>query len=762
MTAPSSSMPSGDIQFFDAFEPGLKDGTYRIDVTHTLDAPSASVPPVAQSFVVQGPRFEIPDDDIHSRFPPNGATSTFDGILPHLVVKKRLLPWERDVPKLDDNVPWLALLVFQQGELLGDPGPGNYTIQQPVQQLTVKDPELRKPEFTENSLSKEELAANCQTITFASELFAQIVPTARELPYLAHARQLNTGAKALLGLKDDGWFSVMVANRFPRTGTPTAAAKCIVHLVSLEGFGDLLKGNAPTKPSQPKVQMVSLATWTFSCLSDPAQTFGGLAQNLAYDSNDAWRPAEAQLLRLPFPDSGEKDDASIAARTRLNSGYVALGYHASSGEDGFAWYRGPLTPAIANPVPRGAGFASADAAIVYDPRTGVFDHSLSAAWQAGRALALGSQPFATALMRVRLKASTLLEQLSAPPTADIHAQLVALLAGGALQKIGEVAAAGNVAPVPKAPRQPKLAAAPLKSLHTLLAAPHVQGQLAAKINDDPDAIAVTNWLGQLLLLRNVPFVHLVPDARMLPVESIRFFYVDPNWLNALIDGALSVGLGTSRDSAVQAALTQKLQEMAATASRAWRVREQNPDATPLPAPTGPISGFVLRSALVSGWPGLVVTGTSNQTPVPLLRVEDLGPNVLICIFNGVPDTITLNEPQEGLEFGVDDFGRIDTRTVAARVITSGPKVDVYNPRTPETKTAAIRDGGQRVLNLSSDPASPSAIPTTPVDLLGLLAKTLQVAPNAIGPARFAVQMVKGPEQLKLSLQPEPKPTPTKS
>jgi hypothetical protein len=51
----------------------------------------------------------------------------------------------------------------------------------------------------------------------------------------------------------------------------------------------------------------------------------------------------------------------------------------------------------------------------------------------------------------------------------------------------------------------------------------------------------------LRLLENVPFVHLVTDARVLPPEPIRFSYIDPNYLDALCDGAASIGIQTSRD-----------------------------------------------------------------------------------------------------------------------------------------------------------------------------------------------------------------------
>jgi hypothetical protein len=760
MPAPDQDLPPGEIQFFDAFEPGLKDGTYRIDVTQSITAANASIDPAEQFFVVQGPRFTIDPADVHTVFPPNGATAVFEEVLPHIVLNKRLLPWERDIPGCGDNVPWMALLVFQDGELLGPVGGGNYAQTLTVDQLlATTDPNVRKPQPTDGSVSDDEKKLNCQAITFNSSLFAQIVPTARELPYLAHARQVNTGAMALFGYKDDGWFSVVVANRFPQAGTVAAAAKSIVHLVSLEGFGDLLGGNAPVAPSQAQIQMVSLASWTFSCLADPAQTFGGLAQNLAYDPNNNFslRPANSLLFRVPFTTSSSTDPMTVAAQQRLTDGYVALGYHAPSGEDGFAWYRGPCAPAVPNAVPGAAAFETADAAIIYDPATGVFDLSLATAWQAGRSLALANQPFATALMRVRLAANAVIEKLSAPAKADLHERLAALFKADAIETIRDASAAGNLQPAPRAPGASAAPSAPpVLALRALLADPAVQAQLVAAVEGNSDAEAVGDWLGQLLLLRNLPFVHLVPDARMLPIESIRFFYLDQNWISALLDGALGIGLGTSRESAIQAALSQELEKMAQTAALAWRADQLG--QTPPPAAVIPAAGFLLRSALASGWPGLGVTGTSKGTSVPLLRLEHLAPNVLVALFNGVPDTITLSEPQEGLEFGVNDDGEVFSRTISSGIVTAGVAVPVFNAATPTAASTAIRAGGLRVLNVSSDPNPPNTPPTTPLDLIELLAKALSVAPAAIGPADFAVQMVKGPEELVFSLNPPAKPT----
>ena len=67
---------------------------------------------------------------------------------------------------------------------------------------------------------------------------------------------------------------------------------------------------------------------------------------------------------------------------------------------------------------------------------------------------------------------------------------------------------------------------------------------------DPHGVVppdIVRYLARLRLLEGVPFNYLVPDATMLPLETIRFFYVDRNWLDALVDGALSVGTVNSAD-----------------------------------------------------------------------------------------------------------------------------------------------------------------------------------------------------------------------
>src|SRR5207302_7944381 len=134
--------------------------------------------------------------------------------------------------------------------------------------------------------------------------------------------------------------------------------------------------------------------------------------------------------------------------------------------------------------------------------------------------------------------------------------------------------------------------APLQALRARLAAPDAKSTLAGQLADDPDAASLALWLGRLKLLYGVPFVHLVPDARMLPPESVRFFYLDAAWIAAMTEGSLSIGLGSSREVEMQLALTEELEQMSAAAALAWRA--QALDQTVPPAAPGPNAGLLVR------------------------------------------------------------------------------------------------------------------------------------------------------------------------
>jgi hypothetical protein len=73
---------------------------------------------------------------------------------------------------------------------------------------------------------------------------------------------------------------------------------------------------------------------------------------------------------------------------------------------------------------------------------------------------------------------------------------------------------------------------------------------------------VCQWLARLVLLYRVPFTYLVADERMLPPDSMRFFYLDPGWLKCLLEGACSVGRSVAHDELVDEYLRDKFLDFA--------------------------------------------------------------------------------------------------------------------------------------------------------------------------------------------------------
>ena len=173
---------------------------------------------------------------------------------------------------------------------------------------------------------------------------------------------------------------------------------------------------------------------------------------------------------------------------------------------------------------------------------------------------------------------------------------------------------------------------------------------------------VRQWLARLRLLEGVPFSYLVADSELLPLESIRFFYLDRRFTDALTQGALSVGTVSSTDRSQLEELHQYVRDDVDNEER--RVRAEGGEGANSVSST--ITGFVMRSRAVSGWPGIHVRAYDRELPegdnaiipesdtrrLKLLRLERLAPAVLLALFEGVPQIVHVEEPRRGIQFGI--------------------------------------------------------------------------------------------------------------
>lgn len=373
--------PEPEMQVFDYCQPALVSGKYEISTKQTITWTEQGVAQEyakTQSFLVEGPRFSIDGSLVYGLFPAAGATGDFESVLPNIALTRKTLPWERtidDRPPTDPPVPWVALMVFNEDEITGtfnttfgnvvNPGAG---ILGPQNLSAVTESEKQSP---------------CLAVDVPAGVFSKVVPSLEDLRYLAHCREVDMAYKELRNDVVDGMFSVVIANRFP-----TPAKTNYACLVSLEGFSAYLYGNT-IPASYTTVRMAVLASWSFTGLPAQDENFSQLMTNL-----------NACSLRLPNLPPATGGEAEQLVASAFHDGYVALNYLTRFGEETAAWYRGPLTPVLLNDVPQEPYF-SAEAAMIYDEVTGLFDLSYAVAWQIGRLLALSDKEFAVAVMNWR-------------------------------------------------------------------------------------------------------------------------------------------------------------------------------------------------------------------------------------------------------------------------------------------------------------------------------------------------------------------------
>lgn len=246
------------------------------------------------------------------------------------------------------------------------------------------------------------------------------------------------------------------------------------------------------------------------------------------------------------------------------------------------------------------------------------------------------------------------------------------------------------------------------------------GRTTAVPAGDLDVEAVVDWLARLRLLDGVPFEYLVPDAGLLAPETIRFFHLDRTWTDAAVDGALAAGAYGTRDrAALQAAHAAIRDEVDDAERRQW-------GTTPRTGETARITGFLLRSRAVSGWPGLTVRAFrrvgSNDTPLQALRIERLSPSVLAVLLDDQPTLVEVEEPRQGIQFGV--VGGTD-RTWSLPV-----RSEATGAMTAATVPVPFRRGSAGVLHLT--------------ELRSRLANELEVATADVHSARLAYHLLRLP------------------
>jgi hypothetical protein len=775
----SPDLPPGDIEFFDKIVPPLMAGDYSIAFSQELTYGGAKQTlQRAQNFSVQAPRFSLAASDVQSVFPADGSTGKFDNSLPQIVLNKRALPWEHLLAPGDTTgAPWMALLVLDGAQVSvpqNSVAAPSLTLSAAFRLGDVRNLDsgsVLGPTIAhlDHGQSDDDIV---RTIDLPTTAFLALVPhldsaapATSELCNLAHVRQVNMEHKEILDMTHSGWFSLIVANRFPIN--PDQPTRQFVHLVSLEGFKPYLADGATFPSGISTVRLISLYSWSFTSLPDHGESFSSFMLNLVSDASEQ---NTGLTLRMPVTPDAVANDTSpnkIASKALAN-GYVPLVYNALYGNKTLSWYRSPLSPLKPDNFTRGATqqqFRAASDAVIFDPQTGLFDLSYSVAWQTGRLMALGNRAFSTSLMDWRRKLNHIIDLLANLAQEDqlqhfldtydgdinqfFHDQLITerfldfmlddfsnLIAPNV--NANAVSFSPAAAPAADANLPPQL----VEELQKLLQ----NEQVAALLNDveGQELQTIVEWLARTSLLYDVPFDHLVADTRLLPIESIRFFYLDPSWTDSLIDGAMSIGVQSSKDSHYYKITKNLIRDALDKLTLDIREKLLGLPPTDKDPTDGVIAGFLLRSAVLAQYPGIEIKGYKsvgkNDDGAPLgvdrmqiLRMDRLSPDVLICLFPDAPAWIEFDEPSEGLCFGVESSQQ--ALEIAIRdpgngevlpdvIYTLDPVADFRGPQ------------ANRVLNIKH--------------LNAALATALDK--SSLNAAEFALQLVKVPEQMVFTNQ----------
>jgi hypothetical protein len=163
-----------------------------------------------------------------------------------------------------------------------------------------------------------------------------------------------------------------------------------------------------------------------------------------------------------------------------------------------------------------------------------------------------------------------------------------------------------------------------------------------------------------------------------------------------------------------------------------------------------ITGFLLRSGVVSDWEGLQVAAfedADQKKPCQLLRMDHLSPNVLLCMYEGIVKSIRINEHPEVLHFGfeketnlVKSFRYLADKVVGGKV-TNKAGTAINTSLAPKLIIDTyMRTTSNRVIRINQ----------LAKDMKTTLEKGVEYK-DTFTSAEFALEMVKGAEAVNFKI-----------
>ncbi|MDD7515456.1 hypothetical protein [Ruminococcus flavefaciens] len=184
-----------------------------------------------------------------------------------------------------------------------------------------------------------------------------------------------------------------------------------------------------------------------------------------------------------------------------------------------------------------------------------------------------------------------------------------------------------------------------------------------------------SYANSLRLLNDIPLTYLLSNVSDLENESIRFGIVDINWTDAYLDGAFSIGRVCAEDGCLDK-LHLKKACMAQDYFETPRMKKMHPNhvktvrkcmkTSKLAEDFEVISVVLIRSGLMKAVNNINYSAyDENGAPLPILRIDAISDDIMICLFSGLIDSFILEEPMTNLRYGcykVDDNLQMNPRS----------------------------------------------------------------------------------------------------
>ncbi|KAF4463881.1 hypothetical protein FALBO_9294 [Fusarium albosuccineum] len=565
--------------------PTLQGKMYEVEV-HQAVEPSArtkpqQLPETSQQFTTLVSRFLLPENAIHSTYPPQG----------HEEKSKE----ELRVPPADASGEYNIfnnIKGFQDG----------------VQQTST---------FAISGLPLSDVTKIRNTvtpITYDRDLdgdntcadFGQRVPAGPYVyhrRYLAHERTVNTQGMDVTGAvreDEEGTFGVVISHRSGPTSIEVPVA-VYVHLISIEGIEQMKPW--PISRDVQYVALSSLHSWTYMCL--PPR------------SHDGANPGMSVGMFKPGPSEEAEEKMKRDTPTgppmlsREKEGLTLQRYRTQTGEVTGSLARGPLVPChVKLPDEHKTISMTGENLKFLGPELGMMNITYSAAWQLGRTTAMADTAFVTALSRVRDEILN--------PGKKRFTETSRTAAVGYKSRTDLLKSLGEL----------------LDQVQTLNEPDPPRPQKESNMPSSPNWNVVRRWVLDRKLLVGIPSHFLISDISFLPLESIRFFQIDDVWLDTLIDGALSLGNHVSQhEDKARKIIKDSINDC-------LRASFPGTDTHP-PVPR---CGCFIRSSIVKKSPDLIVTVEATDTAAPAILVHKkiLYEGFMLCLFSAAPNKSAFN------------------------------------------------------------------------------------------------------------------------